>query len=421
MSKTTKAVTAIVALAVALCFSPALGDVVHLKSGSSIEGKVERIDGGVRVTIKPGMTVTVESGEIARIEKKKWVYDEYRERLAKADSDSADDQYHLAIWCRANNFPEEADAALERALEIDPEHEATHLLLGHEKVDGKWLTQDEVKARKGLVKYRGRWMTPESRDELVRKDEIRSWEKRIYKLVRDVTKGDDDEKTLAEATIIGIRDKLAAKALIDEITHRESLVRRLVCVPLGYIATDQAVDALIERAAADSSRDVRETAAKSLRVTENVQAYQKLLEKFIYSSGSEVRNNALEALVLLKDKNSVPVLIELLIVRVKKTDAPAGGEKRGFVGGNGMRVIGYRQIRDGAGRSFSVPVFGQKRTGTAKGQPDVGDKYEEMFNPPVREALMKMTGVNFDFEEEKWKKWWTENKDLYDRWMKKSE
>ncbi len=74
----------------------------------------------------------------------------------------------------------------ENALALDPENEFAHKKLGHAKVDGSWLTRDDLSAAQGLVKYKGRWVTAEEKTKREDAEKISasqgSWLRRIRML-----------------------------------------------------------------------------------------------------------------------------------------------------------------------------------------------------------------------------------------------
>jgi poly(3-hydroxybutyrate) depolymerase len=141
----------------------AAADTLHMKSGSKMEGRVvAEKDGVVELKFPGGGQATVDAGEIEWIElsDKAAAIAEFDRRCKGADADGL---MRVAGWARFHGMPDEAAMALRNALKKDPEHAGAHEALGHRRVDGKWLTEDEWQAASGKVKVGGKWVTPEEK------------------------------------------------------------------------------------------------------------------------------------------------------------------------------------------------------------------------------------------------------------------
>jgi len=99
---------------------------------------------------------------------------QYRAKLAKDDVRKL---WDLHKWAKKQGFEEELVFILDRIVELKPKSAKAHKLLGHEKVDGRWMTPGEKERyleeqqaaemrAKGLVPYEGRWVTPEEKEAL---------------------------------------------------------------------------------------------------------------------------------------------------------------------------------------------------------------------------------------------------------------
>jgi len=143
-----------VCLAVLACGLLARADLVHLADGTTREGRVvEANDKEVVLEVGQGgvtLTVRLPRNQVARIEEKAApgavVMAEYVARLSEAlKSRSADHWLALGLWCRERpGFRDKADEALRRALELDPNHVQTRLLLGHVRVNDAWMSRREA-------------------------------------------------------------------------------------------------------------------------------------------------------------------------------------------------------------------------------------------------------------------------------------
>jgi tetratricopeptide (TPR) repeat protein len=87
--------------------------------------------------------------------------DTYKAKLAVAGPDDADSHFQLGLWCKGNGMNAHALEQFQKTIEIDPSHEAAHRQLGYERVNGAWYKGDDVQVAKGLVQYKGAWVTKE--------------------------------------------------------------------------------------------------------------------------------------------------------------------------------------------------------------------------------------------------------------------
>jgi len=143
-----------------LCFALAalptlaLPDVIHLADGTAREGRVvEANDKEVVLEVGQGgvsLTIRIPRGQVVRIEEKASgstaVMAEYVSRLSAAlKSTRADDWHALGLWCREQRgFRDKAAEAFDRALALDPNHAPTRLLLGHVRLNDKWMTRQQA-------------------------------------------------------------------------------------------------------------------------------------------------------------------------------------------------------------------------------------------------------------------------------------
>lgn len=145
-----------------VCFAAAaVGDVVHLNNGGSIEGQVTETKDGVILKLPAG-EMRISADAIDRIEQKPSALDAYQKRLKNLDADDADAQYQLGLWARARGLKRRAEDHFEKAIAINPDHEGARKALGYRLVNGKWLSEDEEMRARGLVQYDDQWMTPEA-------------------------------------------------------------------------------------------------------------------------------------------------------------------------------------------------------------------------------------------------------------------
>ncbi len=139
----------------------ARADVVYLKNGKSIEGKVTVEGDRVKVEIPHG-TVSFPRDKVLRIEKRESRLDVYDRKRAALAAGDAKGRLALAEWCLREGMGNRREALLREVLEIDPENAEARKLLGYVKHEGKWVTPAERFRAMGLEEFEGRWHKPES-------------------------------------------------------------------------------------------------------------------------------------------------------------------------------------------------------------------------------------------------------------------
>ncbi len=165
-------------LSVLLAAPVARAHTVETVDGTIHEGKII-IDNDEKVVIVTtfGDRVMIPRDQVKAVDDKTPPLREqlaYRADLAKDDTKKLLD---LHKWAKQKGFTEELVFILERILELNPKNGRAHKLLGHEKVDGTWMTPEEKarhliemheaeKRAQGLVPYKDRWVTPEEKEAL---------------------------------------------------------------------------------------------------------------------------------------------------------------------------------------------------------------------------------------------------------------
>ncbi|MDJ0523364.1 MAG: hypothetical protein QNJ90_14935 [Planctomycetota bacterium] len=155
--------------------APAFAHEVELNDGTKYEGKVLRQDENEVVieTTFDGMK-TFKRADVKRVNTNVPPLREQLKYRAKTAND-AKSRWDLYAWAKKKGFTEELVWILEAIVDLEPGDRKARKLLGHKKVDGRWMSPDEEKRylkekfeaeqrAKGLVEYEGEWVTPEERD-----------------------------------------------------------------------------------------------------------------------------------------------------------------------------------------------------------------------------------------------------------------
>lgn len=151
----------VIALAIALAAaSAATGDVYYLKDGGKIEGR--GVEHGDTVVIHvPLGSIRVAKADIARVVRKASILDLYEQRRAAAPR-TATARYDLARWCESSGLRNQARTHLQEVIALDPDHAAARKALGYRRAGQRWLTEDEYHRWQGDIRFRGKWMPPET-------------------------------------------------------------------------------------------------------------------------------------------------------------------------------------------------------------------------------------------------------------------
>jgi hypothetical protein len=167
---------------VAAAAAAASADEITLANGKKLVG-IRRIDpqqpGKVIVEVGTG-TITLDASQVSSVTPGNTNLHEYESKWAAVkDSKKAADFWGLAQWCKQNKVSRHLEMLCRKTVALDAEHEGAHKMLGHEKVDGKWLDFDAAQARKGLIKLGdGSWVT-KAQKELMEKKALEAKERQL--------------------------------------------------------------------------------------------------------------------------------------------------------------------------------------------------------------------------------------------------
>ncbi|MGV3485768.1 MAG: HEAT repeat domain-containing protein, partial [Planctomycetaceae bacterium] len=193
-------------------------DVVHLRGGGQVEGTVKRVAAErapyAVVQIDAGLSVLIPESQIARVADSTDL-EEYRQR-AKATSESAEEHYELARWCKGNQLHPQSRHHYQRAIAIDPEHAKSRAALGYVKYENRWIRDSELRKIRGMISVAGRDRLPEEvalRDALDETNvEMKRWNREIARLRAAVLRG-GEKGAEAQAKLAAIEDPNASPAI----------------------------------------------------------------------------------------------------------------------------------------------------------------------------------------------------------------
>ncbi|MCX7804939.1 MAG: hypothetical protein N3A38_07080 [Planctomycetota bacterium] len=139
----------------------ARGDIVYFKNGWSVEGRVRRE--GDRIVIENRTCrASFRMELVERVEEKETDEEAFETRRKDLDPRDAEGFFRLGQWAAERGMDAEARMAWREAIEADPEHAGARAALGYVKLDGKWVSGDDLMRARGFVKWKGEWVRPEA-------------------------------------------------------------------------------------------------------------------------------------------------------------------------------------------------------------------------------------------------------------------
>ena len=420
---------------------PALADVIALRGGGRVRGKVipNVKEGSDRVTILPekGRTPLVfQKEQVVGVTAEPGPLDEYLTRRDRATS-TADSQFELGLWCEGHTLQDLARLHFEAAVGYDKAFAPAHRKLGHVLHEDRWLTADERREAQGLVRYKGRWISRNEKDEREARAasvaEQASWARRIRLLRQAVVAGPSDRVDEARQQLTDIREPAAIAPLVRILGEEGAPLRTLLDRILGEIPDDEAAAALVGRILREVDPEVRPVTMEELqRRTEPVVVTG--LVRALGSDRPEVVNRAAWALANMGAVAAVPKLIPALVtVRYRvvwmPTESsrsnglgPSFGSVRAAPGVGGPVASNGRSIAVQTGPvvapgavafgATSIPYPGYGSTGVGIGGGGSGPRGPIPMRVPftyqnseVLSALVKLTGHDFGYDRAAWRSW----------------
>ncbi len=143
--------------------SPTVADVLWLKNGRSLEGKVRELpDGKIEIHQSFG-SFSFSPDQIEKIETAISLEEVVDQALEILAPDDAEGLFELALWTREQNAHTLTRELMEAVLAIEPEHAEAHNALGHRNFQGQWVEEEEYRDLRGEVLFRGDWVPREEK------------------------------------------------------------------------------------------------------------------------------------------------------------------------------------------------------------------------------------------------------------------
>ncbi len=404
------------------------GDEIHLRGGGTVRGRLEKASRPrdtkslppttaqpreITITTLSGARLTFPAAEVESLVERPVAHEEY---LRRADSvaDTVEARWQLAEWCRAQNLDECRKEQLERIVELEPTHKKAHYALGHSQIDGKWVSRDNLLRERGLVKYKGRYVSVEELRVLeqvnaIRKEE-REWFAKIRRLHILLKGTDPDRSKKAIEDLLQVSDPNAARALKNFLNGDEDRrIRSLYVDVLLNIPGPNTSALLVESSLYDVDGDVRSRALDGM-VKHRSDVGRPLYVRELSNPRNEIVRRAGAALELIGDAGTVPPLIEALVtthqyqINVPRKDSISFTADGGFAPQQGIA-----NLPPGVAAGL---LTGQYPNGviidTSNSPPPLMqtvDVSRDEQNPEVLSALEHLTGQSFGYDKAAWRIW----------------
>jgi hypothetical protein len=382
----------------ALLPAAARADVFVLSSGGRIEGELlnpEQAPREIYVVRTPaGGQITLDKALVEQVVVKSPAEIKYEQWLLKMPN-TAEGHWIMADWCRQNGLTVQRDFHLEETIARDPNHANARHALGYGNVDGRWVKADDYRISQGEVRYQGAWRLPQevALDQRQREAELaqKEWRSKL-KMWRSWFGKKRSEEGIAN--IKAIRDPLAAMALGELLEDEQLRQMKLIYIEvLGKLPYSAGGSALIKRSLDDDDDTVRDNCLEQLAEcspVHAVKAFVSVLQQATKATDPKSNvtiNRAGVGLTRMNDESAVRSLIEALTTKHK------------IVIGSGSSSGGM-----GIGANFSNAGPGGLSMG---GKPQVIER--DVSNPGVLEALRALTGEDYRYDKDAWKKWYAES------------
>jgi hypothetical protein len=379
----------IAALLVASSTAPLAADIFILESGGRIEGEWLNRDEQPLVAYavrSNGVTLKLPASTVRETIRQSPGELEYS-RLAPAAADTVEGQWELAEWCRKNSLTRQREVHLRRVVEINPNHQQARYALGFAFQRGEWITRSDARRQEGYEFYRGKWRTPQeieilessARNELAEKEWLGRLKRWRYEL-------DQPEKSrLAFASLTAIDDPIAARPIGEFFAReRQRNVKAIYADALARLATADAIRVLVDRTLSDPDDEVFYDCVGKLAQIQKPHLGDFFVAALKDNDNIKV-NRAAAALARLQDKSAISPLIDAL------------------------KTTHTRVINNGPGADATTTAFSSAGAHMRKGDgPEV--QIVHVQNQPVLDALTRLTGADFGYDQRAWRYWYSQEK-----------
>ncbi|MBN1257366.1 MAG: HEAT repeat domain-containing protein [Planctomycetes bacterium] len=388
-----------ICLVVALPGASLQADILHLNNGRFVEGAVEEVAEGYRLTTATSSLI-YKTEQVKRWEKKVLPEEEYLLRKANTPADDVDGNYILALWCKQRRFFKEADYHFAQVFRLAPDHREAREAAGFVYKNGEWLTRSESLRRQGYLPYKGKWLPKEEalalqdkeHTEQERQEVVESgW--KILKAARKVKNGQTRILMAEKLAGFGVHINMV---LIQAMNDPSPRTREVAIRALGMRPENNCAEALCRRLRNEFVPELQELLAASLAGHQNRAVIcKRLVTSLLETSSRKKRRRLVYAFQVIQDPRLIPMLIvnsEYTPVQIVQGDTPPPPRK--------MIEVPDETAPEGWRLE---PVEPQEDDSGDPDEPASSVRY------PAAEALAVLTGMDFGNDRAAWEKWWQNN------------
>ena len=380
----------------------AKGEVFILHSGGRIEGDLVNADQQPRTTyiisLANGGQITLDASLVEKVEHVRPELAEY-DKLRRQSPDTVKGHLQMAKYCREHKLSAEEKSHLKRVVELEPDQPDARRLLGYRMHNGQWMTFEEEQAEKGLVLFKGQWITHQDAElrqhyQKQRAAEIQ-WIKKISRWRKWM---DGKEAEQGKKNLRAITDPMAIAGLSERLIKKvdsSSEARQIYVEALAHINTMEASSPMATCAMDDPVEETRLICLDELVKQTNKDIRQAVTNYFVrrmrnkHATNADI-NRAGVALGRLKDPSTIDTLIESLVTAHEQTIQPAGNPGQ-------MTAAFPKKGSMGPGSGISMNQQPLRIV-------------EQVENADVLKALVDITGQSFGYDQRAWATWYKNQK-----------
>ena len=404
--------------------SKSKGDLIKLKNGGEIRGLIQekrQITTADELSIETlsGVLILVARDDVEFISVRSVKIEEYEVRRKNLPATSLA-HWEMAEWCRKQHLSSQRIVHLKAVIELVPDHQEAHRALGHRLVNGKWMSRDEEMESQGLVKYKGRWITPQELEVLEKSEaeleEERKWHKQVRVWITWLGGSKLEQQQAALSQLRQLKEPAAVAGLTRMLQKHKNRQYRLLFVQiLSQIPGEKPVIPLVKQSLLDADQEIRYAARSGISEDQYPFAFPEYIRS-LKSDQNVVVKRAGAALQQMGNESAIPYLIDALVtthryrVLVNDTAGTLGFQTNGnvAVGNSGQTALPPQiEMMLRTGQLPNGVIVNAPQASTRKKVVVV--KYEHR-NEPVLLALQKISGENFGYDERTWKLWYIAHK-----------
>lgn len=375
----------------------AMGDTFLLEQGGQVQGTWLNADQAsanhYEIETADGVRLTLREDQVDRRIPDDPKRQEYQRRL-RGLSDTLEEHWKLAEWCREQHLRNEREYHLRRILEFDANHAGARHGLGYSFAQGRWTTKEEIQREQGRVLFEGRWRLPQEVELLKADRKVESEVKRWLVLISRWREMLDTENAgEAYRNIASVRDKFAVPALAT-LLQRETVrdVKILYLDVLEQIGNRNAVKVLVHATLEDPDEEIFHASLHRLLKLKPPNLALQYVP--VLQDENNVRlNRAAYSLGQIGDRVALSPLIEAvttthyIVLPAAPSDSyTATFARPGQAGGMTPSVLPGSGGLSAGGEPKRIPIT--------------------VNNQPALDALVRLSdGVNLGFNKPAWRYW----------------